>query len=145
MFGLIDPLLLLYRMLFFLTAYLVYGAMMQTIGAAVNQVAEAQSLQGPVILLLVLPYILTMFIGQRPDAPFSVIMSFVPPVNAFGMMARLASTSPPPLWQVLLSLAASVVAACATVWFASKVFRVGLLMHGKPPSLGTLIKWARMS
>jgi ABC-2 type transport system permease protein len=69
----------------------------------------------------------------------------VPPVNAFGMMARLASTSPPPLWQVLLSLAASVVAACATVWFASKVFRVGLLMHGKPPSLGTLIKWARMS
>jgi len=145
MIGLIDPLLLLYLMLFFLTAYLVYGAMMQTIGAAVNQVAEAQSLQGPVILLLVLPYILTMFIGQRPDAPFSVIMSFVPPVNAFGMMARLASTSPPPMWQVLLSLAASVVAACATVWFASKVFRVGLLMHGKPPSLGTLIKWARMS
>ena len=111
MFGLIDPMLHAVPVLFFLMAYLVYGAMMQTIGAAVNQIAEAQSLQGPVIILLVLPYILTMFIGQRPDAPFSVIMSFVPPVNAFGMMARLASSSPPPLWQVLLSLAASLVAA----------------------------------
>jgi ABC-2 type transport system permease protein len=61
------------------------------------------------------------------------------------MLARLASSSPPPVWQVLLSLAASVIAAIITVWFAAKVFRVGLLMHGKPPSLLTLIKWARMS
>lgn len=143
--GLIDPLLILFLLLFFLTAYLVYGALLQTIGAAVNQIADAQSLQTPIILLLVLPYILTGFIGAQPDAPFAVITSFIPPVNAFAMMARLASTSPPPIWQVLLSLGASVVAACVTVWFASKVFRVGLLMHGKPPSLGTLIKWARMS
>jgi ABC-2 type transport system permease protein len=111
----------------------------------VNQIADAQSLQTPVILLLVLPYILTAFIGGQPDAPFAVIMSFIPPVNAFAMMARLASSSPPPVWQVLLSLAASFVAACVTVWFAAKVFRVGLLMHGKPPGLGTLVKWARMS
>jgi ABC-2 type transport system permease protein len=65
-------------------------------------------------------------------------------VNAFLMMARLASSSPPPVWQVLLSLLASLVAAVGTVWFASKVFRVGLLMHGKPPSFGTLVRWARM-
>jgi ABC-2 type transport system permease protein len=49
------------------------------------------------------------------------------------------------LWQVLLSLGAGLVAAVVTVWFAAKVFRVGLLMHGKPPSLLTLVKWARMS
>lgn len=145
MAGLVDPLLLLFLMLFFLTAYLVYGALMQTIGAAVNQIADAQSLQTPVILLLVLPYMLAGFIGAQPDAPFAVITSFIPPVNAFAMMARLASTSPPPMWQVLLSLTASIVAACVTVWFAAKVFRVGLLMHGKPPSLLTLFKWARMS
>jgi ABC-2 type transport system permease protein len=145
MLGLIDPLLIVFLLLFFLMAYLVYGALMQTIGAAVNQIADAQSLQTPIILLLVLPYMLSAFIGAQPDAPFAVITSFIPPVNAFSMMARLASSSPPPIWQVLLSLGASVVAACVTVWFASKVFRVGLLMHGKPPSLGTLIKWARMT
>jgi ABC-2 type transport system permease protein len=145
LFGLIDPLLILYLFVFFLMAYLVYGALMQMIGAAVNQMADAQSLMGPLMLLLVVPYVLTVFIGGQPDAPFAVIMSFVPPVNAFGMMARLASSSPPPLWQVLVSMGLSLVAACVTVWFAAKVFRVGLLMHGKPPSFGTLIKWARMS
>ncbi len=145
LFGLVDPLLILYLFIFFLMAYLVYGALMQMIGAAVNQMADAQSLMGPLMLLLVVPYVLTIFIGGQPDAPFAVIMSFVPPVNAFAMMARLASSSPPPLWQVLVSMGLSLLAACATVWFAAKVFRVGLLMHGKPPSFGTLIKWARMS
>ncbi|HTQ36119.1 MAG TPA: ABC transporter permease [Steroidobacteraceae bacterium] len=145
MFGLIDPLLILYLFLFFLMSYLVYGALMLTVGAAVNQIADAQSLNGPIIILLVLPYILSPIIGGQPDAPFAVIASFVPPVNAFAMMARLASSSPPPVWQVLLSLAASLVAACAAVWFAAKVFRIGLLMHGKPPGFGTLVRWARMS
>jgi len=145
MIGLIEPRLILFLFVFFLMAYLVYGALMQTVGAAVNQMADAQSLLGPIMMMLVIPYVLTIFIGGKPDAPFSVILSFVPPVNAFAMMARLASSSPPPLWQLLLSLAASLVAAVVTVWFAAKVFRVGLLMHGKPPSLGTLIKWARMS
>ena len=145
MLGLVDPMLVLYLFLFFLMAYLVYGAIMQTIGAAVNQMADAQSLMGPVMMLLIIPYVATAFIGRQPDAPFAVIMSFIPPVNAFAMMARLASSSPPPAWQVLLSLGMSLVAACATVWFAAKIFRIGLLMHGKPPSLRTLIKWARMS
>jgi ABC-2 type transport system permease protein len=145
MSGLIDPLLVLYLFLFFLMAYLVYGALLQMIGAAVNQMADAQSLQSPIIILLMLPYVLTLVIGNQPDAPFAVILSFIPPVNAFAMMARLASSSPPPFWQVALSLLASILAACATVWFAAKVFRIGLLMHGKPPNLATLIKWARMS
>jgi ABC-2 type transport system permease protein len=142
--GIVEPTLILYLFIFFLMAYLVYGALLQMIGAAVNQIADAQSLQSPIIILLVLPYMLGFFIGNQPDSPFSVIISFVPPVNAFGMMARLASSSPPPFWQVLLSMLASLVAACVTVWFASKVFRVGLLMHGKPPNLATLFKWARM-
>jgi len=142
--GAIDPLLILYLFVFFLMAYLVYGALLQMIGAAVNQIADAQSLQSPIIILLLLPYMLTFVIGNQPDAPLAVIMSFIPPVNAFAMMARLASSSPPPFWQVLLSMLASLVAAWVTVWFAAKVFRVGLLMHGKPPNLATLFKWARM-
>jgi ABC-2 type transport system permease protein len=145
LFGLIDPLLIVYLLAFFLVAYLVFGAIMLAIGAAVNQLADAQSLMGPVMLLLVTPYILTPFIGQRPDSTFAIAMSFIPPINPFAMLARLASSSPPPAWQVLLSLVVGLIAAWIAVWFAAKIFRVGLLMHGKPPSFGTLIKWARMS
>jgi ABC-2 type transport system permease protein len=87
----------------------------------------------------------TFMVGQAPDSAFAVTASFIPPINSFIMMARLASTSPPPVWQVGASLLLSVGGACVAVWFASKIFRVGLLMHGKPPSFGTLLKWARMS
>ncbi len=143
--GLIDPMMVVWLFLFFLTAYLVFGALMMSIGAAVSQMADAQSLMGPVMILMMVPYIATPMVGNAPDSTFALTASFIPPINGFIMMARLASTSPPPVWQVLASLAVSIVGACIAVWFAAKVFRVGLLMHGKPPSFGTLIKWARMS
>lgn len=144
LFGVVDPLLILWLFLFFLMTYLVFGALMMAIGAAVNQIADAQSLMGPIMIVMMVPYIATPMVGNAPDSAFAVIASFVPPINGFIMMARLASTSPPAVWQVLLSLAVGVVAACVAVWFAAKIFRVGLLMHGKPPSFGTLIRWARM-
>jgi ABC-type Na+ efflux pump permease subunit len=145
MIGLVDPMLVVWLVVFFLIAYLVYGALMLAVGAAVSQIADAQSLMGPVMILLMVPYMLTFVIGSTPDSVVAVASSFIPPVNAFAMMARLASSSPPPVWQVLLSALAGIAGACAAVWFASKVFRVGLLMHGKPPSFATLFKWARMS
>jgi ABC-2 type transport system permease protein len=142
--GLLDPLLVVYLVVFFLIAYLVYGALMQAIGAAVSQLADAQSLLAPVMMLMVIPYALTPIIGRAPDSAIAVAASFIPPVNAFAMLARLASSSPPPFWQVLLSILAGLAGAWLAVWFSAKVFRVGLLMHGKPPGFATLIRWARM-
>jgi ABC-2 type transport system permease protein len=145
MVGMVDPLLIFYLLVFFLLSYLVFGALMLAIGAAVNRIADAQSLMGPVMLLMMVPYILTPIIGRTPDAPIAVIASFIPPINAFAMLARLASSSPPPAWQVLLSVIAGIAGACIAVWFAARIFRIGLLMHGKPPGFATLVKWARMS
>jgi ABC-2 type transport system permease protein len=145
MLGLLDPMVVFYLLLFFILSYLFYGALMMAIGASVNQVAEAQSLVGPVMILMIAPYILTSFIGRAPNSTISVAASFIPPVNAFAMMARLASDSPPPAWQVGITALLSVVAAVGTVWFAAKIFKVGLLMHGKPPTIGTLVRWARQA
>jgi ABC-type Na+ efflux pump permease subunit len=145
LFGLMDPLLIGYLVVFFLLSYLVFGALMMAIGAAVNQQADAQSLMGPIVLLLALPYAMSPFIGRNPDAPLAVVLSLVPPVNSFVMMVRLASDSPPPGWQVLLSVAIGIGGAAVAVWFAAKVFRIGLLMHGKPPNFATLLRWARQA
>ena len=143
--GLIDPMLLVYFVIFYLLASLVYGGLMMSIGAAVNQVADAQSLMGPVMILLVAPYALVPMIGQNPNSALSVAMTFVPPVNSFVVLARLASATPPPLWQVLGAMATGLAGAAVAVWFAAKVFKIGLLMQGKPPSFGTLVKWARVA
>jgi ABC-2 type transport system permease protein len=145
LFGLLDPLLIVYLVLFFLVTYLVFGSLMVAIGASVNQPAEAQSLMGPIMLLLIAPYILAPVIGRAPDSALSVTLSFIPPVNAFAMLARLASETPPPMWQVALSLLMGILAACGAVWVASKIFRIGLLMHGKAPNFATLIRWVRMA
>jgi ABC-type Na+ efflux pump permease subunit len=143
MLGLIDPMLVVYLVVFFLITYLVFGALMTAIGASVSQMADAQSLMGPVMMLLVLPYVLSPMIGRAPNSTFSVVMSFLPPFNTFVMMSRLASDSPPPAWQVWLTVAIGLGAAYAAVWFAAKVFKIGLLMHGKPPNFATLVRWAR--
>jgi ABC-2 type transport system permease protein len=145
MSGLLDPILIVYLLAFYVVTYLVFGSVMLTIGAAVNQPAEAQALMPPVIILLVGSYSLTGVIGQAPNSTFSVAMSFIPPVNTFAMIARIASSSPPPAWEVWTTLLISLVTAMLVVWFAAKVFKVALLMHGRPPSFGTLIKWARMA
>jgi ABC-2 type transport system permease protein len=145
MLGLVDPLLIVYLIVFFLVGYLVFASVFAAVGAAVNEMREAQSLMTPIMLLLMAPWFFAQPIGRDPDSAFSVAMSLVPPVNTFAMMVRLASTTPPPLWQVGLSLVIGVASAVACMWFAAKIFKVGLLMHGKPPTLGTLIKWARMA
>ena len=143
--GLVDPMLLVYFVIFYLLASLVYGGLMMSIGAAVNQVADAQSLMVPVMILLVAPYALVPIIGQNPNSTLSVAMTFVPPVNSFVVLARLASGTPPPLWQVFGAMATGLAGAGVAVWFAAKVFKIGLLMQGKPPSFATLVKWARMA
>ena len=143
MLGIIDPILIVYLLVFFLITYLIFGALMMSIGAAVNEMQEAQSLMGPVMLLLILPYMLSPMIGRAPNSPLSVALSFIPPVNTIAMMTRMASDVPPPAWQVWLTLLVGVGGAGAAVWFAGKIFRVGLLMHGKPPNVRTLIRWAR--
>jgi ABC-2 type transport system permease protein len=143
--GLLDLTLLLYLLIFFAITYLVVGALMAAVGAAVNDMGEAQSLMTPIMLLLVTPFVLWFPISRDPNSLFSTIISFVPPVNTFAMLLRLTSVAPPPAWQVWLTIGIGVLSVFAALWFAAKVFRVGLLMHGKPPNFATLVRWVRMA
>jgi ABC-2 type transport system permease protein len=145
MLGLLEPMHIVYLFVFFLLSYLIYGSLMLSIGAAVNQLADAQALLGPVMLLLIAPYVMAPMIGAAPNSAVSVVLSFLPPINCFAMLARIASFSPPPAWQIWATVGVGLAAAAAAVWFASKIFRVGLLMQGKPPNFATMIRWARMA
>lgn len=143
--GLLEPMMIVYLILFFLIAYFVIASLMAAIGSAVNEMREAQTLMTPVMVIVMLPWLLWLPITRNPDSAFSVITSFIPPINSFVMLLRLTSTSPPPGWQVWLSIAIGAVSAWAALWFAGKVFRIGLLMFGKPPNFATLVRWARMA
>ena len=143
--GFIDPVLIVYLVLFYLVAYPCLAALMGSIGAAVNDIKEAQALMTPVMLIVMIPWILWMPISRDPNSVLAIVMSYIPPLSSFVMLLRMSSTAPPPTWQVWLSLAVGAVGVYGALWFAAKVFRIGLLMHGKPPNLKTLIRWARMA
>ena len=145
MIGLLDPRLIVYLVVFFVISYLLFAAVFSAVGAAVNEMREAQSLMTPVMLALMAPWMFAPIIGREPNSTFAIALSFIPPVNTFAMMIRLASATPPPLWQVLVTMVVGLAAACGVTWFAAKVFKVGLLMHGKAPNMATLMRWARQA
>lgn len=143
--DLVDPGLLAWLVLFYILSYAMMAGLMGAIGAAVNDVSEAGTLMSPVMMVNMLPWLLWLPITRHPDGALAVAMSFLPPVNLYAMLLRMSSSSPPPLWQVWLSVLVATAGAVGALWFAAKVFRIGLLMTGKPPSFRTLIRWVRMS
>ncbi len=145
LFGLVNPWLIPYLGIFFLLSYLTFGLLMVSIGAVVNDMREAQSLMMPLMLVLTFPFWVWFPMSQNPNSAFSTTLSFLPPINSFAMLIRLTSTAPPPWWQVWVSIGIGAAGVAAALWFATKVFRIGLLMYGKPPDLATLVRWARQS
>lgn len=141
--GLFHFSLIFYLVVFFLIGHLVLGSLMMAAGAAVNDMKEANGLLTPLMLVFMIPWMLWMPISRDPNSILSVVMSFLPPVNTFAMLLRMASNAPPPLWQVWLSMAVGAGSVFCALWVAAKIFRIGILMHGKPPNFATLVRWIR--
>ncbi len=130
---------------YFILAYFMIASLLAAVGSAVNDLREAQALQTPVMMFTMLPYLFWMPISRNPNGTLALVLSFIPPINPFVMIMRVTSTDPPPMWQILVSLLTAGLGAWFCLWLAAKVFRVGLLMFGKPPNIATLIKWIRMA
>jgi len=141
--GLVDFLLLVYLVVFFIVLYATIAALMAAIGAAVSDFRDAQSLMTPVTLIVMLPWLLMVPISNQPNSILATVMSFIPPVGNFAMMLRLSTNTPPPVWQAALAILINAAGAYCALRFAAKVFRIGLLMFGKPPTFGTLIRWVK--
>ncbi|MGD1916254.1 MAG: ABC transporter permease [Phycisphaerales bacterium] len=143
--DLINPMDIVWMFLFFLTGYGMIASLMASAGAAVNDLREAQTFMTPIMMFMMIPYLMMLVIPRAPNSTLAVVLSFIPPINPFIMMLRIASNDPPPFWQILLALLVSIGGAVVAIWLAGKIFRVGMLMFGKPPDFKTLIRWVRMA
>lgn len=142
---LVDPMNVVYLVVFFLISFFLIASFMAAIGSAVTELREAQTLMTPVMAAMMVPWILWMPISRAPNSLFSTILSFVPGVNPFVMIIRLSGSEPVPAWQIPASILVGVVSAVIAAWAAAKIFRVGVLMYGKPPDFRTLLRWVRMA
>lgn len=134
----------LYVIIFFLLAFVTIASFMAAVGSAVSEVHEAQSLIGPLMIVFIVPWLLMPLIVAGPHTRLATTLSLTPLLAPFVMVQRVgAAPDPIPLWQVLGSMLVSAMTAAATIWAAAKIFRIGVLLHGKPPNLMTLIRWIR--
>lgn len=129
--------------LFLVCAVLMYGSIFLALGSACSDLKDAQSMMQPAILLIMLPYLASFAVIRAPESSLAVGMSMFPTVTPFIMMMRLAIPPGPPLWQVALSVAIVLATTTLFVWAAGRIFRVGILMQGKAPTLPEVLKWIR--
>src|SRR5215510_2315758 len=136
--------LLVYFVVFFVLGYFLFATLYALVGSTVSSEEEAQQAQMPVTMLLVVPMLIFNMIIANPTSSASVVVSMVPFFAPTLMMMRIAVVNPP-LWQVLLSMAIMVATILGCVWVAARIYRVGILMYGKRPSIAELGRWLRYS
>jgi ABC-2 type transport system permease protein len=133
---------MMFFLVFFILGYFMYTALFACIGAVCNSEQEAQNLQSPVQMCLMLPMMATIFFVGQPDSTISVIVSLIPIFTPMVMFMRIC-VQMPPVWQIALSI----VLTLGTTWLifrgAAKVFRIGILMYGKRPTIPEILRWAR--
>lgn len=134
--------LILAFILFFIGGYLLYSSLYAAIGAAVDNETDTQQFMIPILL----PLILAIYVGvftviEDPHGTISTVFSFIPFTSPVVMLMRIPFGVP--LWQQLVSLLILIVTFIFTVWFAAKIYRVGILMHGKKPTYKELFKWLK--
>lgn len=125
---------------FFIGGYLFYSALYAAIGSAVDSETETQQFMMPVMMPLLVGYALSLsVVANDPYGPIAFWLSMIPFTSPIAMVVRLPYGVPD--WQLALSMLILVVGFIGTVWLASRIYRVGILMYGKKTSLKEMIKW----
>ncbi len=140
--GFLTPELGIYFIIFFVIGYFMYSILFSIVGASVNTDQEAQQFAAPITYLLVIPFIIGIIVTQNPDTPLVVVSSLIPFFTPTLMFMRIC-VAVPDFSQVLLSIVLSSLFVMFLAYLGAKIFRVGILMYGKKPSIKEIMKWIR--
>ena len=133
---------LVFLLVYFLLGFFLYASLFAAVGAMCNTEEEAQQANFPVVMLLLIPFMLQMFSvdGRGFEwLDWAALFPFFSPV----LMFPRAASGTVEWWMVALSLVFMVLAVGATAWVAGRIYRVGILMQGKRPTLRELVRWVR--
>jgi ABC-2 type transport system permease protein len=138
----LTPELAIYFVIFFVIGYFMFSILFSIVGASVNTDQEAQQFAAPLTYLLVIPFIIGIMVTQNPNTPFVVLASLFPLFTPTLMFMRI-SIAVPAFGQIALSIVLSIVFTMFLAWLGAKIFRVGILMYGKKPSVKEIMRWVR--
>lgn len=136
-----------YRMLpwfffYMVAAIFMFGSLFAAVGAACSEQKEVQSIMPFVMLPMIVPMCVLFPVIREPMGSFATWMSLFPPFTPMIMLLRQSTPMTIPAWQVWVAIAGVVLTTLFCVWAGGRIFRIGILMQGKAPKIGDLVKWA---
>ncbi len=140
-----DPsyvlMLFVWIMLFLIGGYIFYSSIYAAIGSAVDNIQDASQLTSIAIVPIIIGFVFSMAVANDPNSGLAFWLSVIPFTSPMVMMARIPFGIPG--WEIALSLAVLVISFLFMIWISAKIYRVGIFMYGKKPSVKDLIRWAR--
>ena len=118
------------------------GTGMAALGATCNDNKDAQSIQFPAMIPVIIPLFVIVPIIQDPSGTLATTLSFIPPFTPMIMAIRLATPVTIPLWEPLLGLLGVIIWTLFTVWIGARIFRTAILIQGQKPSIKNLVHYA---
>jgi ABC-2 type transport system permease protein len=136
----LDPLIFVYFILFFVLGYFLFATLYAGIGAITNSDQEAQQASFPLVFLIIIPLILMTFVVKNPESTLSTVLSIIPFFAPILMFTRVNISAPPALeiWGTIILLILTIL---GFIWIVARIYRIGILMYGKKPTLSELQRW----
>ncbi|HOD66996.1 MAG TPA: ABC transporter permease [candidate division Zixibacteria bacterium] len=149
---LFNPVIVVFFVLYLTTGYLLFSTLFALVGSIVNSEKEAQNFVFPITMSLVLPVMIGIHVVQEPNSTLSLVLSYIPFLTPTMMMMRIIFIAPTMteyslfggiVGQAVLGFVLVSLTTVAVIWLTAKIFRVGILMYGKRPTLPEIVKWVR--
>jgi ABC-2 type transport system permease protein len=131
-------------LVFFLLGYTLFATLFAAAGSMVSSTQDAQQVATPLTLLIVPSLLLLTPVLLEPNGTLARLFTIVPFTAPILMPVRMSLTNVP-MVEVLASIALLVVSCLGAVWVAARIYRVGVLMYGKKPSMAEVMRWVRVS
>ena len=128
-------------LVYFVGGYLLYSSMFAAIGASVDNESDTSQFMTPITIIVLFALYAGMYSAENPDGPLAFWCSMIPFTSPIVMMVRVPFDVP--VWQLGLSLGLLALTIVGTIWLSAKIYRVGILMYGKKPTVKELIKWIK--
>lgn len=139
-----SPFVFIYFIGYFVFGYLIYSTLYAALGAMADQESDVQQMSIPITILIMIPIFTLNNVIQNPNSVFSTVLSLIPFFSPILMLGRIFSETPP-VWQIALSFVLMGATFFGVLKLGAKIYRVGILMYGKKPSLPEVRKWIRYS
>ena len=132
----------LYFLIYFVSGFFLFSAVYAAAGAICNSEEEAQQVATPLVMVLIIPFMLMFGLFRAPDAALTIVLSHIPFFSPLIMFMRI-NVLTPPFWEILLNIAVMLATIFGTILVMGKIYKIGILMYGKRPTVGELWKWLR--